>query len=50
MTDDRMPLTDLIEKSGDGDFLRTVAEAVLQMRMEAYVEGPHRGRTPRALP
>jgi putative transposase len=39
MTDDRMPLTDLIEKSGDGDFLRTVAEAVLQMLMEADVEG-----------
>jgi putative transposase len=38
MTDDRMPLTDLIEKSGDGDFLRTVAEAVLQMLMEADVE------------
>ena len=39
MTDDRMPLADLIQKSGDGDFLRSVAEAVLQMLMEADVEG-----------
>src|SRR5215217_870473 len=39
MTDDRMPLADLIQKSGDGDFLRSVAEAVLQMLMEAGVEG-----------
>ena len=39
MTDDRMPLADLIQKIGDGDFLRSVAEAVLQMLMEADVEG-----------
>src|SRR5829696_8594563 len=39
MTDDRMPLADLIQKSGDGDFLRSVAEAVLQMLMQADVEG-----------
>jgi transposase-like protein len=39
MTNDRMPLADLIQKSGDGDFLRSVAEAVLQMLMEADVEG-----------
>ncbi len=39
MTDDRMPLADLIQKSGDSDFLRSVAEAVLQMLMEADVEG-----------
>ena len=39
MTDDRMPLADLIQKSGDGDFLRSVPEAVLQMLMEADVEG-----------
>ena len=39
MTDDRMPLAELIQKSGDGDFLRSVAEAVLQMLMEADVEG-----------
>ena len=39
MTDDRMRLAELIQKSGDGDFLRSVAEAVLQMLMEAGVEG-----------
>ena len=39
MTDDRMALVDLLQKSGDGDFLRTVAEAVLQILMEADVEG-----------
>src|SRR5215203_5867859 len=39
MTDDRSPLAELIQKSGDGDFLRSVAEAVLQMLMEADVEG-----------
>jgi hypothetical protein len=39
MTDDRLPLADLLAKAGDGDFLRSVAEAVLQMPMEADVEG-----------
>src|SRR5215203_106776 len=39
MTEDRMPLADLLQKRGDGDFLRSVAEAVLQMLMEADVEG-----------
>src|SRR6202051_4770131 len=39
MTDDRMALVELLQKSGDGDFLRTVAEAVLQILMEADVEG-----------
>ena len=39
MTDDRMTLVDLLQKSGDGDFLRAVAEAVLQILMEADVEG-----------
>jgi hypothetical protein len=39
MTDDRMALVDLLQKSGDGDFLRSVAEAVLQIPMEADVEG-----------
>jgi putative transposase len=47
MTDDRLPLADLLAKAGDADFLRGVAEAVLQMLMEADVEGliPG-GRTP----
>src|SRR5262249_12574234 len=39
MTDDKMALIDLLQKSGDGDFLRAVAEAVLQILMEADVEG-----------
>ncbi|HTW53532.1 MAG TPA: IS256 family transposase [Stellaceae bacterium] len=39
MTDERMPLAELLEKAGDGDFLRSVAEAVLQLLMEADVEG-----------
>src|SRR5215212_9763536 len=39
MTDDRMALVELLQKSGDGDFLRSVAEAVLQILMEADIEG-----------
>jgi putative transposase len=39
MTEARLPLAELLEKAGDGDFLRTVAEAVLQLLMEADVEG-----------
>ncbi len=35
MTDDRLPLAELMAKTGDGDFLRTVAESVLQIIMEA---------------
>jgi putative transposase len=39
MTDERLPLAELLQKAGDGDFLRSVAEAVLQLLMEADVEG-----------
>ena len=39
MTDDRLPLAELMQKVDDGDFLRAVAEAVLQLLMEADVEG-----------
>jgi putative transposase len=39
MTDERLPLVELLEKAGDGDFLRAVAETVLQLLMEADVEG-----------
>src|SRR5215212_1418647 len=39
MTDERLPLIELLQKAGDGDFLRSVAEAVLQLLMEADVEG-----------
>jgi hypothetical protein len=39
MTENRLPLAELLQKAGDGDFLRSVAEAVLQLLMEADVEG-----------
>jgi len=39
MTEERMALAEFVEKVGDGDFLRTIAEAVLQLLMEADVEG-----------
>src|SRR5215218_7122254 len=39
MAEDRLPLQELLAKAGDGDFLRSVAEAVLQLLMEADVEG-----------
>ena len=34
-----MALVELLQKGGDADFLRAVAEAVLQILMEADVEG-----------
>src|SRR3954465_11718756 len=39
MTDDRLPLAELMAKTGDGDFLRSTAESVLQIIMEADVDG-----------
>ena len=39
MTEDRLPLADLLAKAGDGDLLRSVAEAVVQFLMETDVEG-----------
>jgi putative transposase len=39
MTENRMALVDLRQKSGDGDFLRAGAKAVRQILMEADVEG-----------
>ena len=39
MTDDRLALSELAAKSGDSDFLRTIAESVLQLIMEADVDG-----------
>ena len=39
MTEERLALTELLEKAGDGDFLRSVAEAVLQLLMETDVDG-----------
>src|SRR5215213_11743945 len=39
MTEERLALAELLAKAGDGGFLRSVAEAVLQLLMEADVEG-----------
>jgi putative transposase len=39
MTEERLALSELLEKAGEGDFLRSVAEAVLQLLMESDVEG-----------
>jgi putative transposase len=39
MTKSSMDLSELLQKHDQGDFLRTVAEAVLQLLMEADVEG-----------
>src|SRR6476660_4159913 len=39
MTEDRLPLAELLAKAGDGDFLRSVTEAVVQLLMETDVEG-----------
>jgi len=45
MTEERLVLSELLEKAGEGDFLRAVAEAVLQLLMEADVEGMIGGAT-----
>jgi hypothetical protein len=34
MTDERMALVEPLQKGGDGDFLRAVAEAALQILMD----------------
>ena len=39
MTEERLPLAELLAKAGDGDFLRGVAEAVAQLLMETDVDG-----------
>ena len=39
MTEPTLPLIELLQKQDDGDFLRAVAEAVLQLLMEHDVEG-----------
>ena len=39
MTEDRLPLAELMQKAGGDDFLRSVAEAVVQLLMENDVEG-----------
>ena len=39
MTEPSLPLVELLAKAGDPDFLRNAAEAVVQILMEADVEG-----------
>lgn len=39
MTDDRMALLETVQMSDDGNFLRTLAESVLQIIMETDAEG-----------
>ena len=39
MTEERLPLAELLAKAGDGDFLRSIAEAVVQLLMETDVDG-----------
>src|SRR5215472_226594 len=39
MTDESMPLLELLQKRGGGDFLKELAEAVLQRLMEFEAEG-----------
>ena len=39
MTDPTLPLAELLAKAGDADFLRALAESVVQLLMETDVEG-----------
>src|SRR3954468_12070562 len=39
MTDDRVSLIEALQKADDGNFLRSLAETVLQIIMEADVDG-----------
>lgn len=39
MTEEKLPLAELLVRGGDSDFLRSVAESVLQLLMETGVEG-----------
>ena len=39
MAEETLPLAELLAKAGEGDLLRAVAEAVVQLLMEADVEG-----------
>jgi putative transposase len=39
MTEENMALVELLQKSGEDDFLKSVTESVLQILMEADVEG-----------
>jgi hypothetical protein len=49
MTDDRIAFVELLQKSGEGDFLRAVAEAVLQILTDgSRCRGTDRCRPSRA--
>ena len=39
MTESTLPLAELLAKAGDADFLRALAESVVQLLMETDVEG-----------
>jgi putative transposase len=39
MSEERLVLAEMLEKAGEGEFLRAVAHAVLQLLMESDVEG-----------
>ncbi len=39
MTEERLPLAELLAKAGDGDFQRSVAEAVVRSLMKTDMEG-----------
>jgi putative transposase len=39
MTEERLVLAELLEKAGEGDFLRAVAAAVRQLLMASDVDG-----------
>ena len=38
-TEDRLTSAELLAKAGDGDFLRSVAEAVMQLLIKTNVDG-----------
>jgi hypothetical protein len=47
MTEDRLPLAELLQKAGEGDFLRAVAEAVLQL-LRGRARSPRPSQSDRA--
>ena len=49
MTEERLPLAELLAKSGDADFLRAVAEAVLEEILEERVASSRGRQVPRGV-
>ena len=39
MTEERLPLAEVLAEAGDGDFLRSVAEALVQLLRGTDVDG-----------